>query len=56
MTIDRECDSPKEDVKGIRKVCQLMVRCDGHGEMQGGLGRCDSCQEVCQSALRCERY
>ena len=23
---------------------------------EGGLGRCDSCQEVCQSSVRCERY
>ena len=21
-----------------------------------GLGRCDSCQEECQSSVRCERY
>ena len=26
------------------------------GEMQGGLGRCDSHQEECQSSVRCERY
>ena len=31
MAVDRECDSPKGDVKGIRKVCQLMERCDTHG-------------------------
>ena len=30
VTIDRECDSPKGGVKGIRKKCQLMGRCDGH--------------------------
>ena len=31
MTVDRECDSPKGGVKDIRKVCQLVGRCDGHG-------------------------
>ena len=25
------CDSPQGGVKGIRKVCQSMNRCDGHG-------------------------
>ena len=30
MTVDRECDSPKGDVKGIRMMGQLMGRCDGH--------------------------
>ena len=29
MTFDRECDSPKGGVKNIRKVCQLVGRCDG---------------------------
>ena len=24
------CDSHQEGVKGIRKVCQLMERCNGH--------------------------
>ena len=28
MTGVRKCQG---DVKGIRKVCQLMERCDGHG-------------------------
>ena len=32
MTVIRECDSPKE-------VCQLVGRCDGHGEKLKGL-RC----------------
>ena len=31
------CDSYQRDVKGIRKVCQLMERCDGHG---GAVRRC----------------
>ena len=26
------------------------------GEMEVDLGRCDSCQEKCQSSVRCERY
>ena len=25
-------------------------------KMLVGLGRCDSCQEKCQSSVRCERY
>ena len=29
MTVDRECDSPKGNVKDIRKVCRL-GRWDGH--------------------------
>ena len=32
MTVDRECDSPQGGVKCIRKVCQFVGRCDGHGE------------------------
>ena len=31
VTVDRECDSPKGGVKYIRKVCQLVGRCDVHG-------------------------
>ena len=42
VTVDREFDSPKGGVKYIRKVCQLM-------------GRCDSCQEECHSSVRYER-
>ena len=30
MTVVRKCDSLQGSVKGIRKVCQLMERCDGH--------------------------
>ena len=46
-------------MKGIKNECQLMERCDGHGvgvrgwkcvmvmmEVEGRVGRCDSCQEV----------
>ena len=32
VTVDRECYSPKGGVKGIRKVCQLIQSCDGHGD------------------------
>ena len=37
MIVVRKCDSRQRDVKGIRKVCQLMERCDGHG---GGVKGC----------------
>ena len=30
VTVGRESDSPKGDVKGIRIMGQLMWRCDGH--------------------------
>ena len=30
MIVTRECESPKGGVSGIRKVCQLIDRCDGH--------------------------
>ena len=31
MTVIRKCGSPKGGVISIRKMCQLMERCDGHG-------------------------
>ena len=31
VTVVRKCCSSKEGVTSIRKVCQLMERCDGHG-------------------------
>ena len=31
MIVVRKCDSHQGGVKGVRKVCQLMERCDGHG-------------------------
>ena len=31
VTVDRDCDSPKGGLKDTIKVCQLVVRCDGHG-------------------------
>ena len=37
VTDDRECDSPKRDVKGIREVSQLPEMCDGY---EGGVRRC----------------
>ena len=33
VTVDRECASPKGGVKDVRKVRQLVGRCDGHGEV-----------------------
>ena len=30
MTVIRWCDSHQGGVKDIRKVCQVMERCDGH--------------------------
>ena len=33
VTVVRKCDSYKVGVTSIRKVCQLMERCDNHGEM-----------------------
>ena len=38
MTVDREGYSPKGGVKGIRNVCQLVGRCDGHGRDANRLG------------------
>ena len=38
MTVDRECDRPEGGVNDIRKVCQLMGRCDGHGGDVSRLG------------------
>ena len=35
MTVVRKCDSYQGGVKSIRKVCQLMERCDGHGGCKG---------------------
>ena len=32
----RRCDSPQGGVKDVRKVCQLMERCNGH--VRGGKG------------------
>ena len=32
MTVVRKCDSHHGVMKGIRKMCQLMERWDGHGE------------------------
>ena len=38
MTVNRKCESPKGGVKYIRKVCQLVGRCDGHGGEMMRLG------------------
>ena len=37
VTVDRKCDIIQRGVKGIRKVCRLIKRCDGYG---GGVRRC----------------
>ena len=42
MTVVRKFDSNDAGVKGIRKVSQLMERCDGHG------GDVRGCRKVCQ--------
>ena len=34
----RRCDSPQGSVKDVRKVCQLMERCDAHGRIVQELG------------------
>ena len=39
VTVVRKCDSPKE-------VCQLLGRCDGHGNKYKGVRRCITWQEV----------
>ena len=38
--------SPQGGVTSIRKVCQLMDRCDSHVGGERGLERCDTCQYV----------
>ena len=38
MTVVRKCDSHQGGVKGVRKVSQLMERCDGHVR---GVKRCE---------------
>ena len=34
MAVVRKCNNPQGGVEGIRKVCESIERCDGHG------GRC----------------
>ena len=46
MITFRRCDSPQGGGKAVRKVCQLMERCDAHGRSVYSLGRFDSCQKV----------
>ena len=38
VAVDRDCASPKRGVKDIRKVCQLVGGCDGHGAYVSRLG------------------
>ena len=45
MTVVRKHDSHQGCVKGFRKVCHLMDRCDSHGGMQGDEGRGDNFQD-----------
>ena len=40
----------------FRNLFQLMERYDGHGGDVTGVGRFDSCQELLQSSVRCEKY
>ena len=43
LTGVRKCgSSSKGGVSSIRKVCQLMERCYGQGQMKGCVGRCDN--------------
>ena len=35
VTVVRKCGSSKGGVSSIRKICQLMERCDGHGGCKG---------------------
>ena len=52
MTDIRKCDSCQGGVNGIKKVCQLMERCDGYGGCKGlwegviTFRRCHTPQEV----------
>ena len=42
-------------MKVIRNLFQLMERYGGHGGDVRGVGRCDSCQELRHSSVRCEK-
>ena len=44
VTVARKCGSPHGGVKCIRKTCQLMETCDGHGGGVIIIRKCDSCQ------------
>ena len=46
VTVVRNFFRHEGGVKGIRDMCQLMERCDGHGGEERCVGRCDSFQEV----------
>ena len=39
MTVIRKCDSHQGGVKGIRKMCQLMERYNGHRGSVKGCGK-----------------
>ena len=38
MTVVRKCDSLQGGVKDVRKMCQLMERCDANGRSVQELG------------------
>ena len=38
VAVDQKCNIDQKGVKGIKKVCQLMERCDGHGGDIRGYG------------------
>ena len=38
MIAFRKCDSPQGGVNDVRKMCQLMERCDAHGRNVQVLG------------------
>ena len=46
VAVVKKCDSPQGGVTGIRIVCYLVERCDGHGENVRCVKRCDSCKDV----------
>ena len=55
-TVVRRCDSSQGGVKVVRNLFQLMEWYNGHGGDVRVCGRCDSCQELWQSSMRCEKY
>ena len=61
MTVVGKCDSHQGDVKSIKKVCQLMERCDDYGET---VTKCYSyyqvgvkgIKKVCQVLEKCDGH
>ena len=56
VTVDRESDSSQGNVKDIRKICQLVGRCDGYGgdirRLWGGV----RVVRNCDSPKGCNKY